>query len=154
MPLDRPISTILTEPGRNWTPEPPASKAQLQELWELAPLQLPAEYLELLRFCNGGDGDLDLPPLMFQLDSIADALFHNEMWRKDGQYTNFWFFGSNGGLESIAFDLRTGPPYAIVMMDTIAGDDSAIRIADDIANFILKIGIPAAGQKNGDAASF
>jgi hypothetical protein len=63
------------------------------------------------------------------------------MWQKEGQYGDFWFFGSNGGLETIGFDLRTGPPYPIITIDCIAGEDSIVKIANDMGEFIQKIGI-------------
>jgi hypothetical protein len=56
------------------------------------------------------------------------------------------FFGSNGGLESIAFDLRVGPPWPIVMIDQIAGPESAKEIAANMGAFIEAIGIEAEGQ--------
>jgi hypothetical protein len=141
MPLDRPISEILREPGRDWKPKPPADEDELAELRKLVRFELPAEYVELLRFCDGGYGELDAPPLLFHMDSIAESVEHNEIWRKEGQYVDFWFIGRNGGLETIGFDLRSGPPWPLVMIDCIAGDKSAERIANDMADFIEKIGL-------------
>jgi hypothetical protein len=139
MPLNRAISEILNEPGRDWTPKDPANEDDITELRELAPFDLPAEYIELLRCCDGGHGELDAPPLLFHLDSVAESFARNEMWRKEGRY--IWFIGGNGGLETIGFDLRSGPPWPIVMVDCIAGDDSAERIASDMTEFIQKIGV-------------
>ena len=141
--MDRPISNILTDAGREWTPKAAAEESEISKLRQLAPFVLPAEYVELLRFCNGGYGELDAPPLRFQMDTIAETVEHNEMWRKEGQYASFWFIGSNGGLETIGIDLRSGPPWPIVMIDCLAGEDSAEQIANDMAEFITKIGISA-----------
>ena len=143
MPLERPISEILTEPAREWSAKPPADEDELAELRESVPFELPSEYIELLRYCDGGSGQLDAPPLLFHMDSIAESVEHNEMWRKEGQYADFWFIGGNGGLETIGFDLRSGPPWPLVMIDCIAGDDSARRIAADMADFVEKIGLAA-----------
>lgn len=143
MPLDRAISEILNEPGREWTPNPPAGEDEIAELRELVPFDLPAEYIELLRYCDGGYGELDAPPLLLSMDSIAESVEHNEMWRREGKYTAFWFIGGNGGGETIGFDLRSGPPWPLVMIDCIAGDDSARRIAADMADFVQKIGLAA-----------
>jgi hypothetical protein len=143
MPLDRPVSNLLREPGRNWTPWPPASEAAIERLQKRVPFDLPEEYIDLLRFCEGGDGDLDLPPLMFRMDSIDESISHNDVWKREGVYSGFWFFGGNGGGDSIAFDLRVGPPHPMVMIDCIAGDDSAVRMAANIAEFIKKIGLRA-----------
>ncbi len=56
---------------------------------------------------------------------------------------DFFVFAGNGGLESIAFDLRNGPPFPVVMIDPIAGPESAEQIAPDIVAFIEAIGIEA-----------
>ena len=48
------IATTLSEPGRLWTPNPPADEAAIARLCASAPFEFPAEYLELLRFCNDG----------------------------------------------------------------------------------------------------
>jgi hypothetical protein len=124
-----------------WTPEPPADEDEINALRMLVSFALPLEYVELLRFCNGGYGELDAPPLLFAMDSIAASVKHNEIWREEGQYADFWFIGGNGGLETIGFDLRSGEPYPIVMIDCIAGETSAERIADSMAEFIMKIGV-------------
>ena len=84
--------------------------------------------------------DLDTR-LLFQMDSIAESVELNTMWRKLGAFTDFWFIGGNGGLETIGFDLRSGPTWPLVMIDCIAGDDSAERIAVDMADFIERIGL-------------
>jgi len=141
MPLNRPISKILNEPRRDWTPKPPADEDEITELQQVAPFELPAEYVELLRYCEGGWGELDTPPLLFQIDSVAESVERNEIWRKEGQYTDYWVIGGNGGLETIGFDLRSGPPWPLAMIDCIAGDDSARRIAADMADFVEKIGL-------------
>ena len=149
MPLDRPVAEILKEPGRDWTPNVPADEDEIAELRALVPFELPAEYVELLRYCDGGDGELDLPPLLFSMESIAESVEHNEAFHRDGFFADFWFIGTNGGLETIAFDLRTGPPYPIVMIDCNA-DGTDVKIADDMAQFISKIGIRAADATDDD----
>ena len=136
------IAEILNEAGRIWTPNPPADEVEIAQLVKLAPFELPLEYLELLRYCNGGEGELNAPPLWFQMESIADSIWHNEFFHKQGDFLSFWFIGGNGGLETIGFDRRTGPPWAIVMIDCIAGDQSAERIASHISDFIWRIGLP------------
>jgi hypothetical protein len=139
--VHRAVADILSEPGREWTSKRPADENQIAELSQNVGFELPAEYIELLRFCDGGYGELDAQPLLFEMDSIAAAVEHNQVWREQGQFCEFWFIGGNGGLELIAFDLRTGPPWSIVMIDPIAGPRSAERIADSMPEFILRIGL-------------
>lgn len=140
MPTGRSISEVLQESGGAWDGNPPAAEDEIAELRELLPFELPEVYIELLRYSDGGQGELDAAPLYFVMDSIAESVVHNEMWRAEGLYTNFWFIGGNGGLETIGFDLRSGPPWSLVTIDCIAGDKSAERVASDMADFVEKIG--------------
>ena len=141
--MKKPLSELLSEPGREWTPHAPADESELAELIAMLPFELPPEYIELLRYCDGGEGDVDAPCLLFMLDSIAAAVEHNEMWRNEDCFADFWFIGGNGGVEKIAFDLRAGPPWPVVMIDCIAGEDSAQQIASTMAEFVQKIGLVA-----------
>jgi hypothetical protein len=74
----RRVADILSEPKREWTPKPPANEDEVAELRQLVGFALPEEYIELLRFCDGGAGELDAEPLYFVLDSLAGAVEHNE----------------------------------------------------------------------------
>ena len=99
-----------------------------------------------MRFTNGGEGPLALAPMWFQLYAVKDCIDLCLNQRVLEQFPTFMFFGSNGGLESIAFDLRVGPPWPIVMVDQVAGPESAKEIAPNIGAFIESIGIDAEGQ--------
>jgi hypothetical protein len=141
------VRHILSQPTRDWQAKAPASEAEIVLLESRARADLPGEYLELLRFGNGGEGPVALPPLWFQLYAVKDCI---ELCHADQhvleRFPSFMFFGSNGGLESIAFDLRVGPPWPIVMVDQIAGPHSAKEIAPNMAAFIEAIGIDAEAQ--------
>ena len=141
------VRQILDRPEREWDANPPASEAEIALLESKARAELPAEYLELLRFSNGGEGPLALPPLWFQLYPVNDCinLCHSNQHVLE-QFPTFMFFGSNGGLESIAFDIRVGPPWRIVTVDQVAGAESATAIAPSMAAFIQAIGLEAEGQ--------
>ena len=102
---------------------------------------MPEEYLELLRFSNGGEGDLALLPLLFVLFDVDEVLkMLSDRFYRD-EFHDFLSFGGNGGLEQIAFALRKGEPYPIVMIDLIAGSESAVEIAPDMAQFVEAIGL-------------
>jgi len=140
------VRDILGQPEREWRAEAPASEADIALLESKANRELPREYLDLLRFSNGGEGPLALPPLWFQLYAVNDciALCLNQLILE--RFPTFMFFGSNGGLESIAFDFREGPPWRIVMVDQIAGTESAEEIAPNIGAFIEAIGTETGSQ--------
>jgi hypothetical protein len=50
------------------------SEDEIAEARQLVGFQLPPDYLELLRFCNGEQGVLDAAPLLFVLYEIAAAI--------------------------------------------------------------------------------
>lgn len=133
------VSQLLNEPERTWHRMPPATESEIQAMVSSVKFELPPEFLDLLRFSNGGEGSIALPPLIFCLDEIQEiiSLLNEEFYQS--QFPNFLFFGGNGGLEMIAFDLRK-KPYPIVMIDPISGEESAIEIAPNITEFINAIG--------------
>ena len=49
--------------------------------------------------------------------------------------------GSNGGLETIAFDTRATEPWPIVMYDAVAGNESDVTIAKSMEEFVVAIGL-------------
>ncbi len=135
------VEEILKQPDRNWSGNPPASEEQILSLIQSCKVKLPAEYLDLLRFSNGGNGELALPPLLFVLFDVDEVLnILNDSFFQE-TFPDLLFFGDNGGLEKIAFDVRRGEPYAVVMIDTIAGAESAVEIAPTMARFIEAIGL-------------
>lgn len=124
----------------NWHSLPPAPETEIEELKNSVKIELPQEFLDLLRFSNGGEGNIALPPLIFKLDAIQEIinLQNDEFYREE--FPDCFFFGGNGGLEIIAFDLRK-KPYSVVMIDPISGEESAIEIAPNITEFIKAIGL-------------
>jgi len=135
------VRDILQQPGRKWRAEAPAAETDIAMLVSEAKIELPGEYLDLLRFSNGGEGPLALPPLYFQLYAVRECIdlcLNEEILHR---FPTLLFFGSNGGLESIAFDLREGSPWRIVMVDQIAGTASAEEIAPNMGAFIEGIGL-------------
>jgi len=140
------VAEILKQPDRNWSCNPPAREDDILRLIESCQVKLPDEYLALLRFSNGGEGDLALPPLLFVLFDVDEVLktWSDSFYREE--FPHFLFFGGNGGLEQIAFDLKRGEPYPIVMIDPIAGLESAMEIAPNMAHFIEAIGLEYADE--------
>jgi hypothetical protein len=135
------VGAIIGSSGRTWSGEPGATQEEIQALRAAVPFVLPEQYVELLCQCNGGEGELALPPLWFQLHSAQAVV---ELWNDPHYrqtYPNLFFFGGNGGLESIAFDMSVAPPWPVVAVDCIAGPESLQRIAPNIGDFIEAIGV-------------
>lgn len=54
MPPPDEVAEILKQPARKWTAESPASEEDILRLVQSCEVRLPDEYLDLLRFSNGG----------------------------------------------------------------------------------------------------
>jgi len=136
------IQSLLSEPGKLWRGQPGATEEQIRLLIENIPIQLPDELLDLLRYTNGGEGALDLPPLWLQLFSVDLIIDTTSVPYLREYYPDFFVFAGNGGMEDIAFDLRkSAPPWPVVMIDPVCGAEGIIEIAPDITTFIKAIGI-------------
>jgi hypothetical protein len=135
------IEKLLTEPQRQWSARSPASDEAIEQLQHVAPGPLPKEYIALLRYSNGGEGPIALPPLYFMLYEAEYAITVNQIADQRELYPEHFVIGSNGGLETIAFDTRGSEPWPIVMYDPVAGDDSDVTIARNMEEFIAAIGL-------------
>ena len=135
------IASLLADPCRSWAPGPPGDEAAIRALQLSAPVELPSEYIDLPRHSDGGEGPLALPPLYFMLYPAEYAAELNASDEHRDRYPGYFVFGSNGGLESIAFDVRDARPWRIAMYDPVAGVESAVVIAEDMASFMPAIGL-------------
>ena len=59
----RPVTELLSEPDREWRKVDGASQSQIAELIRALPFEPPAEYLEFLRYSNGGGFSCSMSPL-------------------------------------------------------------------------------------------
>lgn len=135
------VETLLTESHRQWCSRAPASADAIEQLRQAAPGPLPKEYIALLRYSNGGEGPIALPPHYLML---YDAEYTNEVNQIPNQRDlcpGHFVIGSNGGLETIAFDTRASEPWPIVMYDPVAGTESDVTIARNMKEFIGAIGL-------------
>jgi hypothetical protein len=122
-----------------WKPNPPATPGAIAHLVRAAPAPLPPDYVALLRACDGGEGALGLPPLWLVLWNAAMVVDHGvrDAW------PGLLAFGTNGGDETIAFEMLDGRDWPIVAYEPAAGADSVRRIAPDVAAFVDAIGLDA-----------
>ena len=140
------IADMLSVAGREWRQVDGASEQEISMLRSELPFDPPLEYLEFLRYSNGGEGELALEPLWFQLFDVSFAI---KLWKDESyrdEYPDLFFFGSNGGMESIAFDMSQPSPWPIVMVDCVAGLESLVKISENFNDFIDKVGVNAEQQ--------
>ena len=125
---------------REWHAQAGAHEDELKSLEDILPFELPNDYKALLLASNGGEGPLAASPLSLCLYEIAFAkqLWSDPFYRE--QFAHYYFFGSNGGGESIAMEIGSGKAGSIVNIDCIAGEDSKETIAQSFAEFLSKVG--------------
>ncbi|HEX7045548.1 MAG TPA: SMI1/KNR4 family protein [Burkholderiales bacterium] len=123
-----------------WHPRPPAAEAQLAKLRDQVRFPLPAEYLDLLRRGNGGEGALALPPLWLQLWSADEAVEFARFRIYAHRFPGCFFFAANGAGEHMAMRRAAADLVEIVVVELGLGPDSAQVIAPDFAAFIQAIG--------------
>lgn len=135
------ISDILKDPSAKWDREAPASPEAIQELVAEAEIELPEEYLTLLLYSNGGEGELAVEPGWFQLWPAEKVVGLNKGYEVEKNVPEFFGFGSSGGGEMLAFDSREGQPWKVVMIPFVPMTvEHAVVIADDFEAFIRAMG--------------
>jgi hypothetical protein len=127
-----------------WTIRPPgASPEAIDALAAASPIALPAEYVNLLRFSNGGEGALGVEPGWFVIWPAEEVMENNRGYNLAEWLPGFFGFGSNGGGELLAFDTRCGEPWSVVMVPFIPPDPAeAVTIATNFPMFLLVVGHP------------
>jgi len=127
--------------GRDWKGRLGSEERSINNLQRQLSFALPDEYLNLLRFSDGGEGPLAENPYYFQLDDAKTALTCAASDNHDrSDLSGFFIFGSNGGGEFMALDVRREPPYPVVCIDMVAGGESALHVADNFKLFLELIG--------------
>jgi hypothetical protein len=134
------VIEVLSQPNKKWTRFSSATERQIAKLISACKIDLPEELLDLLRFSNGGEGEIALPPRIFRLNTVDEIidLVDDEFYREE--FADFLFFGGNGGIEMFALNLRKPIPFSVVAIDPIGGSESAIEIAANMTEFIKAIG--------------
>jgi hypothetical protein len=141
----RTLGIFVLPPGRTWHKESGASREALDELRRSASAELPQEYFDLLAFSNGGEGPLSVSPYNFCLDSAEEAVKYKLQKTYEQFFPGFFVFGSDGGGDYIAFDLRGPKPWPVVAIDMTNIDlkESVKPIAKDFASFLSFVGLEA-----------
>ena len=135
------ISDLVADSSAKWDREVPADPKAIQQLVAEALVDLPEEYLTLLQHSNGGEGELGVEPGWFQLWPNEKVIEYNNSYEVAENVPGFFGFGSSGGGELLAFDMRGGKPWKIVMIPFIVMQvEDAIVIADDFGTFVQSIG--------------
>ena len=131
------LVAILNDPAATWKWHLPASASAIHALMAESGVELPGTYLLLLGISNGGEGDLAVEPGWFQLWQAEEVLARNADYQVAQHAPGFFAFGSSGGGELLALDLRSEQPWKVVMLPAIPLEaDQAVVVAEDFTGFI------------------
>lgn len=94
----------------DWYGFPGAKESEIEKLVQAVDIDLPAEYLDLLRFSDGGETEIAVQPWNFVLDDVQSVLkFH-----KNDFFPGYFIFGGNGGGELFAIDKELMPLFVLI----------------------------------------
>ena len=131
--------------NRNWDAEAPASEAAIEQLLQQSKLPLPADYLDFLRYSNGGQGLLTGQPRLFRLWPAEKTVDNNLDYEMPDYVPGFFGFGDNGGGEFFAFDTRTAAPWRIYTIPFVPMDErDALYVAEDFLSLVNYIEMASA----------
>ena len=123
-----------------WTCEPPASEAEIQMLVSHFGDNLPTEYLDLLSFSNGGEGDIEMQPVLFRLWSTDEVIEANQDLQVSEFLPGFVMFGGDGANELFAFRVDATETKVFTIPMIVMSEEDSIVVADNFAEFIEAIG--------------
>jgi hypothetical protein len=123
--------------NRTWQAKAPASEESIEQLLQRSKLLLPADYLDFLRYSNGGDGFLIVQPYYFRLWPAEQTVDNNLDYQIPDYVPGFFGFGDNGGGEFFAFDTRTAAPWRIYTIPFVPMEESdALGVAEDFLTLV------------------
>jgi hypothetical protein len=111
-----------------------ASEAAINALIETASIIFPDVYLAFLRNSNGAAGDLGIEPGYAVFWRAEEVIANNERYKVTEFAPGVFGFGSDGGGELLAFDIRGSIPWPIVTIPMIPLD--ATEAAQIAPNFL------------------
>ena len=96
-----------------WEAKEPASEEAIAALVSAFTVELPDEYLSLLRLSDGGTAIISGYPEYVRVWSASRAVENNEGYEIERWLPGFAGFGDDGGLEMVGFDTRFDQPYRV-----------------------------------------
>ncbi|MCI0556594.1 MAG: SMI1/KNR4 family protein [Anaerolineae bacterium] len=91
----------------NFIKKPGAEKKAALHACQILNVNPPSDYLDALRFSNGGEGFIRYS--YFRLYSITELILLNDAYQVKKFAPRLVIFGSNGGGEAFGFDTRADP---------------------------------------------
>lgn len=121
---------------------PPATDEEIETLEEVAGLSLPPIYQALLKYSNGGEWPIEIPPfifVMFDVDTVIGNLTGTDFAQV---YPDCLPIGGDGMTEYIALDFSGGGEPRVVAIDATESDlaEALYLMTDTLDEFVKSIG--------------
>ncbi len=131
------VAEYFAKFNNEWEKESPAGEEALQIL--SSGKHVPPEYIEFLRYSNGGIGEIPVDPGQFILWRAEDLEAKNKMFQCE---RNDWFaFGSSGGGSYFVFSTREqGFPVYQTDANAIGDPDGTEKVAENFLEFLRLFG--------------
>jgi hypothetical protein len=150
------ILDILKDETADWQRYPPISEEALDAFIRQTGLSFPGEYLTLLRYSNGGDGQLGAQPCWFIITPVEDLTERNEEYHaqvqvyipKEGYQIQEWLpgyffvFGTNGDSDLLVFNTQEEQPWKVYYVPMIHSSEDIRQCTPDFRTFIELMGRP------------
>jgi hypothetical protein len=140
------LRTLLLGGGYKWDGHAPAAEEDIAALVAASPVPLPAEYLALLRLCDGGHASLSGYPSYVRIWPARTAIEYNLDYEVQRWLPGFVGFGDNGGSDMVGFDTRRGEPYPVCAVPYTPMEwEAAMGQEHDFGAFIRQL-LPTRGE--------
>lgn len=124
--------------GENFNGNTPASPEKVAAAERSLGLSLPADFREFLQVSNGGEGSIGENYVM--LWSTEELGEYNGAYQVNEYAPGLLIFGSDGGGEGYAFDMRISP-FSIVTVPFVGMSlKYANPVAETFVSFLKKLG--------------
>lgn len=138
------LLTILEDRAADWYRQAPAPEEAIQALIRDTGLDFPEEYLGLLRYSNGGEGELAVDPLWFVIFPVQDVVERNQGLQIAKWLPGYFAFGSSGGGCSLLFNTRESRPWKVYWADDVGMEEEYVsESTPDFGAFIRAMGHPS-----------
>jgi hypothetical protein len=134
------LQTLLLSGKYQWDGNSQANEEDIAALVSWCPVELPSEYLELLRSSDGGEAQLSGYPHYVRIWSARNAIEQNLGYEIQHWLPGFIGIGDNGGSELVGFDTRCGKPYRVCTIPSMPMTwDDALGDAIDFWAFMQTV---------------
>jgi hypothetical protein len=115
------------------------SSADIETFESMIGFELPKDYVKFIQYCNGGVGRIGEHGFA-QFWRTEEMLELNRAYSVSERVPGLFLFGSDGGNEAFAFDMRSYPISYVKVTYIPMSPDDIIYMANDFASFLEILG--------------